>query len=117
MKTLKEIKQDVAYNAGYENIKHENDGSAWCTLMNEITGDTSLIEFYFNQVAKLYAEQAIDAVCEHLKDYEHEEVDYSRKTPKTEDMLAIGYYGDGRDGDVMVWIDKQSILKIKEELK
>jgi len=66
---------------------------------------------------KLYAEQAIDAVCEHLKDYEHEEVDYSRKTPKTEDMLAIGYYGDGRDGDVMVWIDKQSILKIKEELK
>jgi len=99
MKTAKEIYMEVQEKA----LPRENN--------------YTLPEDWQLEAMKVYAAQAIDAVCDHLKDYEHEDNFPDGPTEITDDMLAVGYYGDGRDGDVMVWIDKQSILKLKEELK
>lgn len=111
MKTLNDTKNEIAVEHSFKN---------WKDLFDQMKAGVIGRGYYsilFELVAKRYAEQAIDAVCDHLKHYEHENNFPDGQTEITDNMLAVGNYGDGRDGDIMVWIDKQSILKLKEEFK
>lgn len=87
MKTLEEIKNYVAYESGYDSTENI---TSWDALINEIQGDTDLINHYVGCVAILYAEQALDEAA----DKATVEIKYHKPI-----------------------VDKQSILEIINQLK
>lgn len=52
MKTLQEIKEQVAEECGF---------TSWDHLLKTIKNDVELLSHYFDGVAKMYAEEAIEA--------------------------------------------------------
>jgi hypothetical protein len=100
MKTFDEIKQEVAINAGYEDLRlldGELIQTAWDTLMSEILGDSTLIEKYMKTISISYAKQSLDLATEEAY---------------TEEVWP----NSGLDSSQFI-VDKESILKLKDQLK
>lgn len=83
MKTLQEIKEEVAKEAHFEQ---------WSHLTWDYNTNGKAIEVFMDKVAKRYAEQAIDKCVE---------------------VAGKNFQVDNGDN----WLDRESILSIKEHLK
>lgn len=97
MKTLEEVYYWVAIESGYP------DKAA---MFNEITGDEDLVEFYMRLVATKYAEQAIEECAESAEEMMYE-------LPISKDTHGLVK----RTWHTCYAVPKQTILKVKEELK
>ena len=94
MKTLNEIKNELANQFGYVD---------WSQFQRAYT---CFPQQYHDMVAMLYAEQAIDAAAEQAELTNQPTFEQIQNCMTIEDGYGESY-----------GVDKQSILKIKEELK
>lgn len=105
MKTLEQCYEDIAVECGY---------TTFDALLEEIKGDAELIEFYIRIVSRYYAEQAIDK-CANEASLILDEEDPYRVDDYPEHQREC--LGDGRDGNILVYINRQSILSVKQHLQ
>lgn len=102
MRTLEEIKEHIAHETGYDAIE---GCSAWQNLLNEVQGDTDLIDHYVGCVAFMYAEEVLkEAADKALVVYEQNFGGYTQTGESycSEDGITI--------------VDKQSVLSIIDRL-
>lgn len=105
MKSLEQIRQYISEEVGYVN---------WDVLVDLIKNDSELITFYTDMVASEYAEQALDEAADKVT-LELDEKDPYRANDYPEHQREC--LGDGRDGNILAYINRDSILSVKEQLK
>lgn len=105
MKTLNAIKKEVAKDSGY---------AEWYILQKQLMTGAGNLEYYIDLIAKRYAEQALDEASDKVT-LELDEKDPYRTNDHPEHQREC--LGDGRDGNILAYINRDSILSIKEQLK